>query len=122
MNAVRLHGTVPDQLRMRAEQTPGGVACLQRNPASGEWVATTWRELAAEVGGVAGRLRELGLRPGDRLAVLARTRREWMVAEFAGLRARAVIVGIDTHAPAEQAGFVLRHSGARFLIAESAGH
>src|SRR5688500_12642026 len=110
MSAARFHGTVTDLLQTRADRTPDAVACHHREPRSGRWVASTWRELDAEVRGVAARLRGLGLRRGDRLAVLARTRREWLLTEFAGLRAGAVIVGIDPHVPAEQAAFVLRHS------------
>jgi long-chain acyl-CoA synthetase len=74
-----------------------------------------------QISRIARALRGLGLEKGDRLAIVARTRREWYLAEMAGLMAGAMIVGIDHQASAEQLCFVLSHAGVSGLVAEQPG-
>lgn len=110
--------TIPLLLAGRAGGTPDAVACYHRGP-HGVWVPSAWRELAADVRRTAASLRAAGVRKGDRVAVTGRTGREWWLTELAILSAGAVVVGIDPHAPREQAAFVLGHAGARFLVADT---
>jgi long-chain acyl-CoA synthetase len=49
---------------------------------------------------------------------MARTCREWQVAEIGALLARAAVVGIDAHAAPEQAAWILKHSGACALVVD----
>jgi long-chain acyl-CoA synthetase len=113
----RLPDTLPELLRQRAEASPELVATRHRDTA-GEWIATPWRELNREVQEMAAAFRNLGLAKGDRLGVVAHTRREWQIVELAALSAGAVIVGIDPHASPEQMHFVLGHAGVSCLVAD----
>ncbi len=108
---------IPELLRLRAETTPALIACRRRT-SPGAWEPTAWGRLWHTVRAAAAALRGLGLAPGDRLAVCAPTCEQWLVAEMAGLLAGAVVVGIDAHAPAEQARSVLAHAGAAGLVVE----
>jgi long-chain acyl-CoA synthetase len=63
-------------------------------------------------------LRRLGLEPGDRLAIMSRTCREWQVAELAAALIGASIVGIDVHAAPGQASWMLEHVGASALVVD----
>jgi len=57
-------------------------------------------------------LRELGLRPGDRVAILSEIRPEWAIADYACLCARAADVPIYPTLPTRQVEYILRDSGA----------
>jgi acyl-CoA synthetase (AMP-forming)/AMP-acid ligase II len=51
----------------------------------------TYADLFARVEGTAAQLHDRGVRPGDRVLVLAPNSPEWIVAQWAGLRAGAVV-------------------------------
>jgi long-chain acyl-CoA synthetase len=76
-----------------------------------------YRELRAKVEGVAGGLREqLGVREGDRVAILAPNRLEIPVLVLALLRLGAVVVPLNPASAAEDWAYILKHSGARGLF------
>ena len=110
--------TLPDLLRTRAEQEPEGVATFHRDP-SGRWTPTTWSALWTDVRRAAGGFRTLGLQPGDRIAILARTCREWQIAEFGALLAGAAVVGVDAHAPGAQVAWILDHADVAAVVADT---
>jgi long-chain acyl-CoA synthetase len=84
------------------------------------WQATSWATFAGQVRRAAGGLVALGVKPGDRVAILAYNRPEWVIADLAAMMAGAVPVGIYfTAAPAEVT-FILQDSGAVVLLAENA--
>src|SRR6185295_17356679 len=53
----------------------------------GHWADLSYRELAERVHAASVGLRELGLRVGDRVAILSENRPEWAIADFACLAA-----------------------------------
>lgn len=110
---------VPALLLAQAESNPNAEGCFRRSP-DGTWTSITWGSLWEQARRVGAGFRRLGLNPGDRLAICARTRIEWQVAEMAAFLAGATVVGIEPHASAEHADYVLRHCGARFLVADDA--
>jgi long-chain acyl-CoA synthetase len=80
--------------------------------------SVTYRELVGEVRRLAAGLLALGLRPGDRIAILAGNGYRWILADLATTYAGMVDVprGADT-APAELLG-ILGHAGCRLALAE----
>ncbi len=76
----------------------------------------TYGELAERVETLAGGLHgEFGVRPGDRVAVLAPNRLEVPVLVLALLRIGAVVVPLNPGSAAEDWTYILKHSGARGL-------
>ncbi len=57
-------------------------------------------------------LEELGVRPGDRLAILSENRPEWAIVDYATLALGAADVPIYPNLPPDQVGYILRDSGA----------
>jgi long-chain acyl-CoA synthetase len=57
-------------------------------------------------------LDELGVRSGDRVAILSENRPEWAIVDYATLALGAVDVPIYPNLPADQVGYILRDSGA----------
>jgi long-chain acyl-CoA synthetase len=87
----------------------------------GQWKDVSHQELARRVKHAALGLMELGIQPGDRVAILSENRPEWAVADFACLTARCADVSIYPTLPAPQVAYLLADSGARAVFVEDAG-
>ena len=73
--------------------------------------------LKARVDAFARALLAVGIRHGDRVAVLAANRTEWIVAAFAAAKIGAVVVAISTFSTPRELAWALEHSGAAALVA-----
>ena len=86
---------------------------------AGEWFALSYRELADRVQDLSLGLLELGIQPGDRVAILSENRPEWAIADYACLTARCTDVPIYPTLPSRQAEYNLRDSGATAVFVSS---
>ena len=80
----------------------------------------TYRELNGRVRRLASALRAAGLAPGDRVAVLAPNSPVLLESHFGVPLAGGVLVAVNTRLAAEEIGYILEHSGARFLLVDTA--
>lgn len=97
MTSAALHApTLPALLAARVAATPDMPAFAARS-AAGDWTLLTWRTFSARVDALARALAAAGLRPGQRLGILARTSVAWEEVQFAAFAAGAVAVGLDPH-------------------------
>lgn len=78
-----------------------------------------WGSLDRRAGAWAARLVELGLTPGDRIAVYAETSADLICALFGHLRGGFVHVPINTRYKAAEAAHILVDSGARALLVDA---
>jgi long-chain acyl-CoA synthetase len=85
-----------------------------------EWAEVSYDELGEAVREVAGGLIDLGIEPGDRVAILSETRPEWTIADLGAILAGAVVVPIYQTASAEEARHVLEDSESRLVFCEDA--
>ena len=98
-----------------------GSGVAQRQPtAAGGWTDLSYPELHARVRALAHGLISLGVEPGDRVAILSRTRAEWTQADLAILFAGATLVPIYETNSADEVAYVLEHSCARIVFCEDA--
>jgi long-chain acyl-CoA synthetase len=86
----------------------------------GRWTPIGYRELAEQVQDFSLGLLELGVRRGDRVAILSENRPEWAITDYACLAARAADVPIYPTLPARQAEYILRDSGAVAVVVSTA--
>jgi len=84
----------------------------------GGWQESTWGDTHALVEGLAAGLLALGVEPEDRVAVIASTRYEWVLAYLATLWAGAAVTAVEPGADDDTISRVLTDSGARVVIAE----
>jgi long-chain acyl-CoA synthetase len=83
---------------------------------AGAYEAITWSETARRVSALSRGLRVLGIRPGDRVALIAENRPEWLIADFAIIAAGAVTVPSYTTNTVEDHRHILANSGCRAVI------
>lgn len=76
----------------------------------------TYRELFEQVAGVAASLQARGVKPGQRVGLLADRSRLMVVAVLATLRCGAVCVAMDSAAPAERSAAVMQAYGIEWLL------
>ncbi|WP_137992280.1 AMP-dependent synthetase/ligase [Streptomyces vilmorinianum] len=113
-------GTPADIPFTNAAEAPGAVVMRRRQ--YGTWRTVTAAEFAGDVAAVAKGLIAAGVEPGARVALMARTRYEWAVLDFAVWAAGGQSVPVYATSSAEQISWILRDSGARHVVTESAGH
>lgn len=111
-------GSVADLPFTNAAQAPDAVV-LRRGADEGRRPVTA-AVFAREVTDTAKGLIAAGLEPGGRVAVMSRTRYEWTVLDFAIWAAGGRSVPVYPTSSAEQVEWIVRDSGARFAIVETA--
>ena len=82
------------------------------------WREVSWPEAAPRVEALANGLLAHGIRRGDAVAVLARTRLEWVLLDWAVMRIGAVVVGIYPTNTAKECAYILAHSESVLAFAE----
>jgi len=88
-------------------------------PLGDGWQAVTAKEYEAEIRSVAKGLIASGISIGDRVAIMAKTRYEWTVLDFAIWFAGAVPVPIYETSSAEQVDWILTDSSSVAIIVET---
>ena len=91
-------------------------ADFMRYKAGGDWALIPAREFREEVELAAHGLIALGVRPGDRVALLSENRPGWALADLAALSAGAWSVPIYTSLTSDEVQFILEDSGARVCV------
>jgi long-chain acyl-CoA synthetase len=85
----------------------------------GIWKRISWREYGDFVRETAAGLLALGLKPGDRVAILGDNRPEWLICHLAAMSAGGVTCGVYPTSAPEQIAYVVGHSESRVLFVEN---
>jgi long-chain acyl-CoA synthetase len=118
---VPADGNLTDLVRRNAAQHPD-TPVIGRKDAAGTWQDVTAAAFLAEVRAAAKGLIASGVQPGDRVALMSRTRYEWTLLDFAVWSAGAVTVPVYETSSATQVEWILGDSGAVAVVVESAAH
>ena len=113
-------GNLTDDVVRNAEEAPDGVAFSRRR--GEEWEDVTAGEFLDEVRAVAKGLVAAGIQPGERVALISKTRYEWTLVDYAIWFAGAVTVPVYETSSAEQIEWILGDSGATAVVAEGPAH
>jgi long-chain acyl-CoA synthetase len=82
----------------------------------GNWQPTSWAAAARQVASLAASLKEIGLEPGDRVALVSENRPEWLIADLAIMAAGCITVPTYTTNTTRDHAHVLGNSGSRAVI------
>jgi long-chain acyl-CoA synthetase len=109
--------TLPKLLLETAQRYDDGRIAM-REKEFGIWRPITWRRYRDEVRHLAMGFAVLGLRAGDKVALIGHNRPELLWAEMAALAVGGVVVWLYQDALLDEVQYVVDHSDARFLIGE----
>lgn len=106
--------TIPDLLLQCADQhrKPGAFKFKRH----GQWIDVSTDEFLLRVEELFFALQELGLKPGDRVAIISETRLEWAIVDYAALCAGAATVPVYPTLSAREMETLLRDAGPRFIF------
>jgi len=111
---------VTDDLFRNESKWPDQVGLKRK--VNGTWTPVSWRDFAGQVRGLAAGFIAAGISPGDRVGLMAHTRYEWTVLDYAILTAGAVTVPIYPTSSLEQVEWILGDSGAVAVVVETVDH
>ena len=114
------HASLVDAVSRNAQESPEHAVFSRR--VDGAWAPVSAEEFATEVRALAAGLVARGVRAGDRVGLMSRTRYEWTLCDYAIWSAGAVTVPIYETSSAEQVQWNLGDSGAVAVIVETAAH
>jgi long-chain acyl-CoA synthetase len=108
--------TAPALWRYVLEQRRPTPAYLEEQPEG--WREVSWEEAERRVEALGRSLLARGIRRGDAVAVLSRTRLEWLLLDWAIMSVGAVVVGLYPTNTAAECEYILRHSEAVLAFVE----
>jgi long-chain acyl-CoA synthetase len=112
------YGSLPSRFLHAVDEHPTSRAQLARR--FERWEPISSQELLRRVAGLADALVELGVRPGDRVGLLAPNCPEWHTADFAISGSGGVTVPIYFNESPERMTYILNHCGAQVLFVSGA--
>ncbi len=113
-------GNLTNYIAERASLEPNRITMSR--PLGDGWQPVTASEVEQEIRSVAKGLVASGINVGDRVAIMARTRYEWTILDFAIWYAGGCVVPIYETSSAEQIDWILNDSGSVGIIAETPTH
>jgi long-chain acyl-CoA synthetase len=108
--------TAPHLLCERARNSPDSVAFRSKH--LGVYRERCWRDYALLVAHAARVLQSLGLKRGQRMAIMGDVCEEWMICDLAAQSLGAITFGIYPTASAAEVEYQMRDAGASIFIAE----
>ncbi len=107
--------TIPELFKSMASEYAGNV--LVHEKVNGVYKGFTYREIEEDVKTLAVGFYKLGLRKGDRVALLAEGRKDWLVAELALFYIGVIDVPLSVKLiEPKELSFRINHSGCRMVI------
>lgn len=91
-----------------------------RDKSNRRWRDHSWSSVADRAARLRAGFRSMGIKRGDRIAILCDNSPEWVIVDMAALGLGAVVVPLYTTGGAEETHHVLTDSGARLLALDSA--
>jgi long-chain acyl-CoA synthetase len=116
----QVRGSLSDLPVRNGTSRPRDVAFCK--PSSGTWLDVTNAEFLADVRALAKGLMAAGIGPGERVAIMSKTRYEWALSDFAIWTAGAVCVPIYETSAAQQLGWIVKDAGCAAVILETPTH
>lgn len=107
---------------LRHAASPSNPTLFSRPDGQGGWLDVSAKDFAADASAIAKGLIAEGIEPGGRIGIMARTRYEWALVDFAIWFAGCVSVPVYETSSPTQVAWILGDSGATAAIVESGRH
>jgi len=96
-----------------------GSRTATKSKIDGVWRDGSWTDFVGRVRAIADGLTALGIKPGDRVAIIANTSLEFALSDFGVMGAGAVVVPIYQSNPAADVRYILGDSGASWVMVDT---
>ncbi|MCI4664739.1 MAG: AMP-binding protein [Neomegalonema sp.] len=113
---VAKHDSLPKLLQHNAANWPADIA--QREKEYGIWRAYSWADVEGHVSRMAVGFAELGVAPGDVVALIGDNRPEWVWGEVAAHACRAHSLGVYRDALEQEILYLIGHAKPKVIVAE----
>ena len=111
-----MFNSLPEMFFMRAAEK--GEKTVVMRKVNGRWEEISWKKLADDARDLASGFIDLGIQPGEKVAILSNNRYEWMLTDIAAHSVQAIDVPIyATNTPA-QVEYILRDSESVAIVTE----
>jgi long-chain acyl-CoA synthetase len=104
--------------RERVRLTPEKTAYVQYDIGTREWQETSWQDMANEVGRWQAAMQKEGLEAGDRVAVMLKNSREWVVFDQAAHGLGLITVPLYTDDRPDNVAYILQEAGVKLLVVD----
>ncbi len=118
---VPAESNITDLLEQQAVSAPGRTL-FARQLTPGQWTDVSAAEFREDVRTLARGLAAAGIQPGDRVGIMAPTRYEWTLVDFAIWYAGAVTVPVYETSSPSQVSWIVADAGVRAMVCETARH
>ena len=115
-----IEGNLAQTVVRNATETPDSIVFSKR--AGTGWTDVTAAEFRRDVDALAKGFIAAGLEPGERVALMSRTRYEWTLVDYAVWTAGAVTVPVYETSSPDQVAWILEDSGAKAIVVETPAH
>src|SRR6186713_1454996 len=109
--------SIADCFARRVAATPDAVAYRDFDAANSQWVDTTWSEASAMVGRIRAALRGERLVAGDRIAIMGRNSREWVLFDQAAHAEGLVVVPLYSDDRPDNVAYIVNDSDVQLIVA-----
>lgn len=93
-----------------------GEVIFLRQPINGVYINFSWKQVKQQSQQLAGALRHLGFRPGEKIAILSKNCAEWFIIDLALMMGGYISIPIYPTANAETIRYVLEHSESKAIF------
>jgi len=108
--------SIPGLFLARVAKSPDDVAYRYCNKISGQWHATTWKEMAHTVSRWRSALQQENLKPGDRVAVMLPNCPEWVAFDQAALSLGLIIVPLFANDRPGNISYILENTESKIFL------
>ena len=114
--------TLAGLFRERVRQTPDQAAYSQYDADTGQWNDSNWADMGTIVARWQAALASEDLQPGDRVAIMMRNCKEWVIFDQAALGCGLVVVPLYIDDRPDSSAYILNHSGSKLLFLQGQEH
>jgi len=110
--------SLPGLFRERLKKTPDAIAYRQYDIASQQWTESSWQEMANEISRWQAAFEKDGLQPGEKVAIMVKNSREWVVFDQAALGLGLVTVPLYVDDRPDNVAYIINHADIRILFVQ----
>ena len=92
-------------------------AFIYKDFGGGEWKSVSWRDAAYEVKRVANAMLEMGVRPGENIAIFSHNALQFIYTDFGAWGVRAATIPFYATSSEDQVAFIVNDANIRFIFA-----